>query len=60
MIANEVESVSQTLPRADLSTVQRDEMFELLKRHCDGVTARSSKRTWRKRTASFSSIASRG
>jgi Acetyltransferase (GNAT) domain len=32
------ENISHTLPRAELSETQRNEMFELLARHFDGVT----------------------
>jgi hypothetical protein len=38
MIANEVENVSLTLARGELSAGQREEMFDLLSRHFDGVS----------------------
>ncbi len=38
MIEVQSEKISRTLPRSELSAEQRDEMFELLTRHFDGVT----------------------
>jgi hypothetical protein len=38
MIALQSENISLALPRADLSAKQRNEMFELLAQHFDGVT----------------------